>query len=361
MTDEEYMSIAIEEAKRGAGWVAPNPMVGAVIVKDGQIIGKGYHTRYGDLHAEREAIAASCGDLHGSTIYVTLEPCCHYGKQPPCIDAITDAGISRVVFGSSDPNPLVNGKGVSILREKGITVVSGVLKNECDKINKAFFRHIQTGLPYVTLKYAMTMDGKIASHTGLSKWITGETARRHVHQERSASQAIMVGIGTVLSDDPLLTSRIEGGRNPIRIICDTNLRTPLDSNIVKTAKDVRTIIACSVSDESRYVSYTEKGCEVIFVEAEDGHIDLKKLMSVLGTRQINSILLEGGSQLNWAAVKAGIVNRVQAYIAPKILGGSDAKTPVGGIGMDDPENCLKLVNPEITRLGDDILIESEVE
>ncbi len=361
MTDEEYMSIAIEEAKRGAGWVAPNPMVGAVIVKDGQIIGKGYHTQYGNLHAEREAIAASSGDLHGATIYITLEPCCHYGKQPPCIDAITDAGISRVVFGSSDPNPLVNGKGVSILREKGITVVSGVLKNECDKINKAFFRHIQTGLPYVTLKYAMTMDGKIASHTGLSKWITGETARRHVHQERSASQAIMVGIGTVLSDDPLLTSRIEGGRNPIRIICDTNLRTPLDSNIVKTAKDVRTIIACSVSDESRYVSYVEKGCEVIFVEAEDGHIDLKKLMSVLGAKQINSILLEGGSQLNWAAVKAGIVNRVQAYIAPKILGGSDAKTPVGGIGMDDPENCLKLVNPEITRLGDDILIESEVE
>ena len=361
MTDEEYMSIAIEEAKRGAGWVAPNPMVGAVIVKDGQIIGKGYHTRYGSLHAEREAIAASSGDLHGATIYITLEPCCHYGKQPPCIDAITDAGISRVVFGSSDPNPLVNGKGVLILREKGINVVSGVLKNECDKINKAFFRHIQTGLPYVTLKYAMTMDGKIASYTGLSKWITGETARRHVHQERSANQAIMVGIGTVLSDDPLLTSRIEGGRNPIRIICDTNLRTPLDSNIVKTANDVRSIIACSVSDESRYVSYTEKGCEVIYVEAEDGHIDMKKLMSVLGAKQINSILLEGGSQLNWAAVKAGIVNRVQAYIAPKILGGSEAKTPVGGIGMDDPENCLKLVNSAITRLGDDILIESEVE
>ncbi len=360
MTDEAYMKLALELAQKGCGWTAPNPMVGAVIVKNGEIIGSGYHQRYGQLHAERNALAACTQSPQGATLYVTLEPCCHYGKTPPCTEAIIENGISRVVIGSPDPNPLVAGKGVTILRQHGITVTEGVLREQCDRLNQVFLHYIQHQTPYVVMKYAMTMDGKIATHSGLSKWITGEAARQQVQQDRHRYSAIMVGVGTVLADDPLLTCRLPDSKNPVRVVCDTHLRTPLNSQIVQTAKDVPTIIATSCNDEEKFALYRQTGCQICMVPEQKGHLDLQQLMQALGQQKIDSILLEGGGTLNWAALQSGIVHKVQAYIAPKLFGGAEAKSPVEGLGVDTPAQAVRLTPPQVIHLGDDILLESEV-
>ena len=359
--DEKYMAMAIELAKKGYGYTAPNPVVGAVIVKDGCMIGQGYHEKYGEPHAERNALASCTQSPKGATIYVTLEPCCHHGKQPPCTEEILQAGISRVVTGSGDPNPLVGGKGIQILKDHGIQVKEHVMKEECDALNQAFFHYIQTGCPYVTMKYAMTIDGKIAAYTGASKWVTGEEARHHVHEQRKKNTAIMVGIGTVLADDPMLNCRIEGGRDPVRIICDTHLKMPVTSKIVKTAKDIPTIIACCTADEELQRPYREAGCKILLTEKKMNHIDLEQLMEQLGKEKIDSILLEGGGTLNWAALNAGIVQKIQAYIAPKIFGGTTAKTPVEGIGVEVPDQAFLIKNRMIRLLGEDLLVEGDVE
>jgi diaminohydroxyphosphoribosylaminopyrimidine deaminase/5-amino-6-(5-phosphoribosylamino)uracil reductase len=355
------MQIALEEAIKGEGWTNPNPMVGAVIVKENRIIGKGYHEKYGEPHAERNAIANCKEDLIGSTMYVTLEPCCHYGKTPPCTEAIIEAGISKVVIGTLDPNPLVAGKGVEILKNHGIEVEVGVLEKECVEQNKIFFHYVTTKMPYVVMKYAMTADGKIAAYTGKSKWITGESARAHVHYLRHKYAAIMVGVGTVISDDPMLNCRIDGGNSPIRIICDTNLRTPLNSKVVTTAREFETIIATCISEEEKIQSYIDAGCRVITVSCNDGHLDLHDLMKKLGELKIDSILLEGGAELNYSALSQNIVNEVKVYMSSKILGGRDAKSSVGGQGALCPDDSFKLKNRRITPIGEDILIEWEVE
>ena len=378
MTHEEYMHLACCLALRGTGRVSPNPLVGAVIVKDGRIIGEGWHAKYGDLHAERNALK-DCRkrgrDPAGADMYVTLEPCCHHGKQPPCTDALIEAGIGRVFMGSGDPNPRVAGKGVQILRNHGIEVIEHVLEAECLALNDVFFHYIRTGLPYVVLKYAMTLDGKIACHTGASRWVTGEEARAHVHRTRSRLTGIMVGVNTVIADDPLLTCRTEGGRNPVRIICDSRLRTPQDSQIVKTAREVPTILATCETDPTRQKPYLDAGCRIVTVPEKPrgtagspgkdstmrGSVDLNILMQKLGSEEkIDSILLEGGASLAWSALESGIINRVQAYIAPKVFGGADAKTPVGGTGFDTPDLALKLKNLRLTRLGEDLLIEGDL-
>ena len=358
--DRQYMKMALELAQKGMGFTAPNPMVGAVIVKNGRIIGQGYHRKYGELHAEREALAVCTEEPKGASIYVTLEPCCHYGKQPPCVNAILEAGIRRVIIGSSDPNPLVAGKGIRILKDHGIEVTENILKEECDKLNEAFFYYIQNKKPYVVMKYAMTMDGKIAAYTGESKWVTGEAARIHVQEQRLKYTGIMVGVGTVLADDPMLTCRLENSRNPVRIICDSHLRTPLTSKIVRTAETIPTILASSSKDQQKIKKYEELGCQVLYVPEKNGHIDLNRLMELLGAAKIDSILLEGGGSLNWSALESGIVQKVQTYIAPKLFGGEEAKTPVEGKGFPDPASAVLLKNSEIIRLGDDFLIESEV-
>lgn len=364
MTHSDFMKEALALAKKGMGFVSPNPMVGAVIVRSGKIIGSGYHMKYGGLHAERNAFAQcdSLGiDCHGADMYVTLEPCCHYGKTPPCTEAVIEHGIKRVFIGSSDPNPLVAGKGAEILRKNGIEVIEGVLKEECDELNEIFFHYITTRLPFVTMKYAMTIDGKIACCTGESKWITGEAARINVQNDRLRHSAIMVGIGTVLADDPLLTCRIENGRSPVRIICDTSLRIPTDSNIVRTAKDIPTIIAACCEDDTKISALENAGCRIIQCGNSDrSGIDLKELTKLLGEQGIDSILLEGGARLNWSALESGIVNKVQAYIAPKIFGGDGSKTPVGGKGAFSPSEAFLLENSRIMQIGDDFLIESRV-
>ena len=358
--ESEYMRRAIALAKNGEGRTNPNPLVGAVLVKNNEIIGEGFHQKYGGLHAEREALK-NCEEngnsAEGATLYVTLEPCCHFGKQPPCTQAIVKSGIRRVVVGSRDPNPLVHGKGNSFLREHGIEVTEDFLKDECDALNPIFFHYISTRTPYVALKYAMTADGKTASKTGKSKWITGEKSRLFVHKLRNRYSCILAGIGTVLADNPLLTSRIPGGRNPVRIICDSKLRIPLDCNIVKTAKEIPTIIACCQENEKK--SALEKsGCEVLCLPGKTG-VDLKKLTKTLGERSLDSVLIEGGSEIHYSALEAGIVQHIYAFTAPKIFGGK-AKTPVEGEGIDFPENCFQLELERIEKIGDDILAEYNV-
>ena len=358
--ESKYMLHAIALAKNGEGRTNPNPLVGAVLVKNNEIIGEGFHQKYGGLHAEREALK-NCEEngnsAEGATLYVTLEPCCHFGKQPPCTQAIVKSGIRRVVVGSRDPNPLVHGKGNSFLREQGIEVTEDFLKDECDALNPIFFHYISTRTPYVALKYAMTADGKTASKTGKSKWITGEKSRLFVHQLRNRYSCILAGIGTVLADNPLLTSRIPGGRNPVRIICDSKLRIPLDCNIVKTAKEIPTIIACCQENEKK--SALEKsGCEVLCLPGKTG-VDLKKLTKTLGKRSLDSVLIEGGSEIHYSALEAGIVQHIYAFTAPKIFGGK-AKTPVEGEGIELPENCFQLELERIEKIGDDILAEYNV-
>ena len=360
MNDEYYMRRALELAVRGRGYTNPNPMVGAVIVKNGRIIGEGYHEKFGHLHAERNALGNCTEKPDGATIYVTLEPCCHHGKTPPCTDAIIESGITKVVVGMLDVNPIVAGNGVRILEEHGIEVVTGVLEDECRKLNKIFIKYMTEKLPYVVMKYAMTSDGKIATVTGESRWITGESSRENVHRTRHALMGIMVGVGTVLADDPMLDCRLpEGGKNPVRIICDSSLRTPLDSRVVTTASEIPTMIATVSSDSSLIKEYESRGISVIQTSSDKGRVDLKDLMRILGEKGIDSILLEGGSQLNFSAIEAQIVDEVHTYIAPKIFGG-DAKTPVGGDGIGRIEDAVILDPVKITKLGDDILVESEV-
>lgn len=364
MTDRDYMLRAIELARRGEGWVNPNPLVGAVIVKDGRVIAEGWHHKYGELHAERDALKALKEPAEGATIYVTLEPCCHYGKQPPCTLAIIEHGISRVVIGSRDPNPLVAGKGVRMLREHGITVEEDFMREECDDLNPVFFHYITTGRPYVKMKYAMTADGKIATKTGASKWITSEEARGLVHDWRNACRGIMAGIGTVLADNPLLNCRKPGGRDPVRIICDSRLRIPENAQICRTAQQYDTIVACALNEDveswpeelrAKAERLRQQGVEVWSVPAQDGSVDLQELVKRLGKRGIDSILLEGGGTLNESALRAGVVQEVNAFVAPKIFGGK-ARSPVEGTGVESPQEALQMEMKQVRQVGKDLLI-----
>lgn len=360
MTDEFYMRRAIELAKKARGFTNPNPLVGAVIVKDGRIIGEGCHERYGELHAERNAIAALTESAEGATIYVTLEPCCHYGKTPPCTEAIIEQKIGRVVIGSRDPNPKVAGKGAKILREAGIVVEEDFLRDECDALNPVFFHYITTKTPYVVMKYAMTADGKIATKTGASKWITGEEARNRVHTMRHEYMSILVGIGTVLADDPMLNVRIEGLKSPIRVVCDSKLRIPLESQIVRTAGEYRTIVAYVDGENEKEAALADAKVELLEIPSESETVDLKDLMQKLGEMGIDSVFIEGGGTLNENALRSGIVQEVKAFIAPKIFGGASVKTPVEGIGVAEVNEAVLMELTNISKIGEDILAEYKV-
>lgn len=362
MTPQDYMRRAISLAEKGAGFTNPNPMVGAVIVKNDKIIGEGYHEKCGELHAERNALASVTEDPKGATMYVTLEPCCHTGRTPPCTEAVIAAGIAKVVIGSRDPNPKVAGKGAKILREHGIEVVEDFLRDECDALNPVFFHYIKTGLPFAVMKYAMTADGKIAAYTGLSQWITGESARQYVHRMRGRYAAILAGIKTVLADDPMLNCRAKGAHQPLRIIVDSSLKIPLTSQIVQTAKAYPTMVACAEKTEgnAKADALAKQGVEVVSLPDQTGRVDLNALMRHLGDKGIDSVLIEGGGTINEAALKAGIVTHVCAFIAPKLLGGRDAKTPVEGVGFASPDEAVLLGAPSVKRFDDDILLEYDM-
>lgn len=362
MTKEDYMKLAIELAKEAQGYTSPNPMVGCVVVKNGEIIATGYHEKYGGFHAERNALTKVDINYEGADLYVNLEPCCHYGKTPPCTDIIIEKKISRVFVGSMDTNPLVKGKGVEILRNHGIYVETGILEEECRKLNETFYYSIEHKIPFVAMKYAMSMDGKIAAYTGDSKWVTSEESRKDTQFLRKKYKGIMVGINTVLRDNPFLTLRMEGEIiSPVRIICDSNLRIPLECNIVNTASDYRTIVACKKSindsDCKKIKKLQAKNVEVVFVDEKAGQgIDLRKLMEEMYNRKIDGILLEGGGTLNAAMLKEKLVNKVYAYIAPKLIGGANALTPVEGEGVEKMSDAFLLSDVEIRRITNDILI-----
>lgn len=358
-SDQDFMRRALELAALARGKTSPNPLVGAVVVKDGVIVGEGYHRKAGTPHAEVIALREAGLRAKGADLYVSLEPCCHYGRTPPCTKAIIEAGIKRVVVACEDPNPLVAGKGIEILRQAGITVDVGVLREEARRLNEVFFKYITTGRPFVTLKAAMSLDGKIATFTGDSKWITGEQARQYAHQMRAEHDAVMVGIGTVLADDPLLTVRLPGeDRRPLRVIVDSRLRIPLESRIVLTAKEFPTVVAAvrHEGNQGKKKSLEERGVEVWELPADRGRVDLKALLSELGKREVTSVLLEGGATLNASALEAGVVDKFVFFIAPKIIGGSRAPGPVGGNGAKKVEDAWLVSDLEFSRIGEDLMI-----
>lgn len=360
MMKEHYMQRALQLAQLAVGHTSPNPMVGAVIVKHNKIIGEGYHQYCGGLHAERNAFLNCTEDPAEGDLYVTLEPCCHHGRTPPCTDIIIEKNIKNVFIGSTDPNPLVAGKGIAILQQKGIHVETGILKEQCDALNTVFFHYIKTKQPYVVMKYAMTADGKIATVTGDSKWITSEKAREQVHYMRNALSAIMVGIGTVLADNPLLNCRIEGGKNPTRIICDSTLKIPMESQIVQTANEIPTIVAFAKKQPEKQQKLQQAGIQLLYLPNEYGKVDLKALMTALAKQEIDSVLLEGGATLNECALQSGIVQRIALYIAPKIFGGSQSKTPVGGRGVLLARDAYPLHFRSCQKVGEDMLLEYDV-
>lgn len=361
MTDVEIMRHAISLATRAVGHTNPNPMVGAVVVKDGRIIGEGYHQQIGGLHAERNALANCTESPEGATIYVTLEPCCHYGKTPPCTEAIIEHKLAKVVIGSRDPNPKVSGKGVQMLRAAGIEVIEDFLREECDAINPVFFHYIREKHPYIALKYAMTADGKIAVNTGASQWITGEAARRHVHELRNYYRGILVGLGTVLQDNPMLTCRIPGGRQPIRIVCDSHLRIPLNCNLCNSTDQAPLIVACMDPSGEKKQALEEKGVQVLVVKETNHRLDLSDLLIKLGQMDIDGILVEGGGTINASFIEAGLVQHIYAYVGAQIFGGTTAYTPVSGTGIQSVSDSLKLTAPKVQIFDPDVLIEYDVQ
>lgn len=358
----KYMRRAIALAKRGEGFVNPNPLVGAVLVKENKVIGEGYHHEYGKYHAEREAINDCINkgaSPSGSTLYVTLTPCCHIGRQPACTALIIESKIKSVIIGSTDPNPLVK-KSLFLLRQAGITVQEGVLKEECDKLNAIFFYYITTHLPYIALKIASTIDGKVATKTGESKWITGKEARKYCHKLRNRYAAILVGSGTLLNDDPMLDCRLGGKvKNPLRIVCDTRLRVPISCKIVKSAARIKSIIfyGKEFEDKSKLALLSQAGIECQAVKTlEDGHIDLLEVVKELGRRQIDSVLVEGGGEINYSFLRQGLVRHIYHFTAPLAFGGLQ-KPCISGEGTPCIKDAFYFCTVNVKRVGEDVLVE----
>lgn len=352
---EKMMLRALALARRGVGRTSPNPAVGCVIVKDGEIVGEGWHHAAGTPHAEVHALLAAGMKARGADVYVTLEPCSHHGKTPPCADALVEAGVGRVYAGMVDPNPKVSGSGLAKLSRAGVAVHEGLLENECRRLIEPFIKHVTTGRPFVICKSAMTLDGKIATATGDSKWITSDKSRRYVHKLRATVDAVMVGAGTVEADDPLLTARIPGGRDPLRVIVDSRLRISPNARMFHQQSAAGTAIA-TVSDDAGKIARLEgAGAVIIRCREENGRVDLSDLMSRLGAMQLQSVLLEGGSELAGEMLRQGLIDKFILFYAPKLLGGA-GKRPFGGRGADKIADALMLGEISVRRFGEDVLV-----
>lgn len=357
--DRRFMSLALKLAQRGAGYTSPNPMVGAVVVRDGEIVGRGYHRRYGGPHAEVEALLQAGVRARGATLYVTLEPCNHHGKTPPCTAAILAAGISRVVIANEDPNPHVTGGGAAFLRQQGLQVETGLLAEAGRRLNEAFFKAMTTGTPWVIAKAAASLDGKIATHTNDSHWITGALARAWVHRLRHRVDAILVGIGTVLADDPQLTTRLPRGpgQDPIRIILDSRLRLPLSAQVLHLTSPAPTWIACTAAaPPDKLRALQAQGAQCLVLPSQGGRVDLAALLRVLGEQRLHSLLVEGGAEVHGAFFEAGLVDKFHLFLAPKFIGGRQAPGILGGQGISRLTAAPQARNLTIQRLGADILI-----
>lgn len=355
--DKKYMAQALDLAKKGQGRTKKNPMVGAVIVKDGQVLGQGYHKAYGGPHAEREALADAQGkDIGGATIYVSLEPCCHQGKTPPCTQALIEAGLGRVVVATLDPNDKVAGKGVQILREAGIQVDVGILEEEAQELNHVFFRRMETGRPYCLVKIAMSLDGKTATKTGEAKWISSEESRKDGHYYRAWADAILVGSGTVLADDPSLTNRSGQGQDPIRVILDSSLSTPLEAKILHLDSPAPTVIFTAVTDDERIQPYRDLGAELISVGKNSYGLDLEEVLAQLDKMGVARLLVEGGGRVHGSFLDQGLIDGILAYLAPILIGGQEARPAIGGQGVGPLKEALALRTMEVSRSGPDIKI-----
>lgn len=357
-TDQDYMRLALDLASSAKGKTNPNPVVGAVLVNDGVIVGTGLHRRAGEPHAEVHAFHMAGEHAKGATLYVTLEPCSHYGKTPPCAKLVKESEVSRVVVAMQDPNPAVAGRGIKLLRDAGIEVEVGVLGNEAKKINERFIHNMLTKRPFVISKFAMTLDGKLATHSGHSKWITGEAARADVHELRNEVDAILVGVGTVLADNPSLTTRLPegGGKNPVRIILDSHLRTPLHANVMQT-EEADTIIVTTVDNDLEIIKlYEEKGISFIYVSLDDNRLNLQEMLEKIYKRGITDVLVEGGANINASFLRAGLIDKYFIYIAPKLLGGQNSLTPFTGDDVEMMDAAMLVSFEEIQKFGEDIRI-----
>jgi diaminohydroxyphosphoribosylaminopyrimidine deaminase/5-amino-6-(5-phosphoribosylamino)uracil reductase len=361
MEDEAFMEKALRLARRGLGKTSPNPMVGALVVKEGMVLGKGYHRRYGEAHAEVIALRNAKGDVKGASMYVTLEPCCHHGWTPPCVDAIIGAGVSEVAIGTLDPNPRVNGRGIGILRDHGIHVRVGVLEKQCRELNEAYFKHIRTGIPLVTLKFAQSLDGRIATKTGRSQWISSPETLRLAHKLRSVHDGVLVGIGTVLADDPSLTVRHIKGQNPHRIVVDSTLRIPLKAKILNDEDVDRTIIVATEGvNRKKAQSLHHLGAEILWAAKDRrGGVDMHDLLAQLGRMGITSILVEGGSKIITSFLREGLADKMVIVMAPKLIGkGIEA---LGDLKIRDLRKALRVFEMKTRRLGQDIVIEGRLQ
>jgi diaminohydroxyphosphoribosylaminopyrimidine deaminase/5-amino-6-(5-phosphoribosylamino)uracil reductase len=354
--NEHYMDLALKLAQSAVGQTEPNPLVGAVIVKDGEMIGMGAHLKAGTPHAEVHALQMAGEKAKGATAYVTLEPCSHTGRTGPCAEALVRAGIAKVVVAALDPNPLVAGGGVAILREAGLEVVMGVREQESKRMNEIFNKYIVTKKPFVTVKTAMTLDGKIAAATGDSRWVTGEAARQDVHLIRHQTSAILVGINTVLEDDPQLTTRnVLHGKNPIRVVLDSKLHIPLSSKVVTDGQAPTWIFTSCDFDQEKKLELERRGVRV-FVTSSAGAVDIQEMLSFLGEQQIASLLVEGGGSINFSFLREKAVDKVISYIAPKLIGGKDALTPFTGEGFDKMSDAIELSELSFEKVGEDLRI-----
>jgi diaminohydroxyphosphoribosylaminopyrimidine deaminase / 5-amino-6-(5-phosphoribosylamino)uracil reductase len=358
--DEYYMQLALKLARKGKGYVSPNPLVGAVIVKNGRIIGQGYHKQYGGPHAEINAIKNASEDIAGATLYVTLEPCCHTGKTPPCVESIVENKFRKVVVGAIDANPLVSRKGLDYLQNRGIEVKTGILEDECRRLNEVFFHYMETGMPFVTVKYAETFDGRIATANGQSQWISSPASLKFAHKLRARHDAVLVGAQTVIKDDPELTVRHIRGRNPLRVVVDSSLKIPLQAKILQNTSGAKTLIATTkTADDPKLQRLADFGVEIIPTDADSrGKVDLKILFRILAARGISSVLVEGGAQVITSILKNDLASRLVTIIAPKIIGkGIEA---IGDLDIIDLKYAKKLSFQKIKRIGPDIVIDSRL-
>lgn len=360
--DEKYMRMALRLAQKAKGRTSPNPMVGAVVVKNGEVISSGFHRKAGESHAEAIALKKAGPAAHGATLYVTLEPCSHTNKRtPPCAPLVMQSGVKRVVVAMIDPNPRVSGGGVKALRKAGIDVVTGVLEHEALKLNEAFVKYITTDMPFVTLKIAQTLDGKIATASGESQWITGEKAREEGHRLRDANDAILVGINTILKDNPSLTARISNGRDPVRVILDSKLRIPLTAKVLTQKSTSKTIVATlATAPKMKIKKLHDAGADVLLVKPAHGRVDLRDLMKKLGRREIMSVLVEGGAEVHASAIRAGIANKVVLFIAPMLLTGADSLCSIGGISPTRLDRATRLRDVTTCFVGEDLMLEGYI-
>lgn len=357
-SDIEYMQLALDLAASAKGKTNPNPLVGAVIVKDGVIVGTGLHRKAGEPHAEVHAFNMAGDHAKGATLYVTLEPCSHFGKTPPCANLVKDSGVARVVVAMEDPNPSVAGRGIKRIQEAGIDVEVGLLEEQARKLNERFIHNMVNKRPFVISKFAMTLDGKIATHTGHSKWITGEQSRLQVHHLRNEVDAILVGVGTVLADNPSLTTRIPNveGKNPVRIVLDSQLRTPIDANVTNTMDAKTMIVSTNDAPNEKKQLLEEKGVTIVTVSNDNGQLNLKEMLEQLYEHGITDLLVEGGAEVNASFLRGHFIDKYLVYIAPKVLGGKQSKTPFGGEDVDLIDASVNVQFDTVEKIGDDLYI-----